>query len=136
LIMQAEPSVSSELAVALRRARRARGVSIASLAAQAGVSARLVSEFEQQKRPHVSLETALRLLRLLDLEVAIAPTSGPPSDSSTRAERARVRRATWTGVKSTLAQSDDPTPPASPAARLAAVAHVSRLAYAVRRAAR
>ncbi|HMS02913.1 MAG TPA: helix-turn-helix domain-containing protein [Gemmatimonadaceae bacterium] len=134
--MQPEPSASSELAVALRRARRARGVSIASLAAQAGVSARLVSEFEQQKRPHVSLETALRLLRLVDVEVAIAPTSGPPSDSSARSERARVRRATWAGVKSTLAQSDDPAPPASPAARLAAVADVSRLAYAVRRAAR
>lgn len=134
--MQIEPSASAWLSVALRRARRERGVSIAALAAQAGVSARLVSEFEQQKRPHVSLETALRLLRLVDVSVVVAPSSAPPSDTSTRAERARVRRATWTGVKSTLAQSEDPAPPATPAARLAAVADVSRLAYAVRRAAR
>jgi transcriptional regulator with XRE-family HTH domain len=133
--MQIEPSVSAQLAIALRRARRERGVSIAALAAQAGVSARLVSEFEQLKRPHVSLETALRLLRLVNVSVVVAPSSAPPPDPSTRAERARLRRETWTGVKSTLTQSEDPEPPATLGARLAAVADVSRLAYAVRRAA-
>jgi transcriptional regulator with XRE-family HTH domain len=39
-------------------ARRNRRMPLAELAASAGVSPRLVSEFEQGKRPNVSLATA------------------------------------------------------------------------------
>jgi len=60
---------SATMAAALRQARRARKISIADLAAQAGVSPRLISDFELGKRPHVSLATAMRLLELVGLRV-------------------------------------------------------------------
>jgi len=122
------------LAAALRDARQARRVSIAALAAQSGVSPRLISEFEQGKRPNVSLETALRLLQLM--EVTVTPSGAPlPTDEDRgRSERAARRRRTWVGERSTLAAHDAPTPPAGAAARLAAVASASRLSMALQHA--
>jgi len=78
------------LAAALREARRERRVSIAALAAQAGVSPRLISEFEQGKRPHVSLDTALRLLELMQVPLLVAQAL-PEIDE----DRARRERASW-----------------------------------------
>ena len=125
----------SQIAAALRSARRARRISIASLAAEAGVSPRLVSEFEQNKRPNVSLETALRLISLVELRVVIEPGASA-ADGAARAREARAveRRRSWVGAKTTLHDQQAPEPPASPEARIAAVANVSRLAAAIKRA--
>jgi transcriptional regulator with XRE-family HTH domain len=131
------PSTESlqTLARALRAARKARKVSIAMLAAEGGVSPRLISEFEQGKRPHVSLDTILRLLALMHVPVTVAGT--PLGDITlARADRAERRRQTWSGFQSTVAAQDDPAPPTSAVARLAAVGRASRLAVALQRASR
>jgi transcriptional regulator with XRE-family HTH domain len=65
------------IASALREARRSRRMSIAELAASAGVSPRLISEFEQGKRPNVSLETALRLLTLVGVSLHLHDAAEP-----------------------------------------------------------
>lgn len=122
------------LASALREARRARKVSIAALAAQSGVSPRLISEFEQGKRPHVSLVTALRLLQLMDVTVSVSGAPVPTDEDRARLERAEHRRRTWTGEQSTLSAHHEPKAPGGAAARLAAVAGASRLAVALRQA--
>ncbi|WP_373068872.1 helix-turn-helix domain-containing protein [Gemmatimonas sp.] len=132
--MRADSSLVATLAAALRNARRAKRVSIAALAAQAGVSPRLISEFEQGKRPHVSLETASRLLHLMHVVVTVARAPSPVDADRARAERAAVRRQTWTGSQSTLAMHDDPRPPATAGARLAAVSGASALTVALQRA--
>ncbi len=133
--MSSSLALVARLSVALRSARRARGVSIQSLAERAGVSARLVSEFERNRRPHVSLETALRLLNLVEVQVAL-DTAGISAtiEQGTRERRASERRRTWVGAKTTLREQQPPKPPASPEARLSAVARVSRLAAALERA--
>lgn len=127
-------SLVTTLAAALRDARRARRLSIASLAAQSGVSPRLISEFERGKRPHVSLETTLRLLQLVDVTVTVSGAPPPVDEDRAWSERAARRRRTWVGSQSTLAAHDAPTPPAGATARLAAVALASRLAVALRHA--
>ena len=81
------------LASALRRARRARRKSIADLAAEAGVSPRLVSEFEQGKRSNVSLETALRLLSLVGVSIRLHNAAALDVSEQARAERAAQRRS-------------------------------------------
>jgi transcriptional regulator with XRE-family HTH domain len=92
------------IASTLREARSNRRVSIAELAARAGVSPRLVSEFEQGKRPNVSLETALRLLELVGVSVHLHGTAAMADPERTRAQRAAIRRSSWTGSLSTLAE--------------------------------
>jgi transcriptional regulator with XRE-family HTH domain len=124
----------------LREARLARGLSIVALASQAGVSPRLVSDFELGKRPNVSLETALRLLELVQAPL-IASSEDSRVDSSeemndARAARAAHRRATWTGVQTTLAELAEPSAPAGARERLLAVARVSRLAIGLQSAPR
>lgn len=123
------------LARALRAARKARKVSIAMLAAEGDVSPRLISEFEQGKRPHVSLDTILRLLALMHVPVTVAGTQLGDA-SRARADRAERRRQTWGGFQSTVAAQVDPAPPTSAVARLAAVGRASRLAVALQRASR
>lgn len=120
-----------DLADALRAGRHAEGLSIAELAEQAGVSPRLVSEFENGKRPNVSLETALRLLALVHIPLAISP-----APTAAAALRVAARRRTWTAWKGTRADQDAPAAPSKPADRLAAVARASRLAVGLRKAAR
>lgn len=110
-------------------------MSIAELAASAGVSPRLISEFEQGKRPNVSLETALRLLTLVGVSLHLHAAE-PRDAAKARAERAARRRNSWTGTRSTLDAQINPSAAASPAARLGAVAHASALATALQRAAR
>ncbi|WP_345785840.1 helix-turn-helix domain-containing protein [Gemmatimonas sp.] len=68
------------LATELRNARRPRGLSIATLAVEAGVSPRLISEFEQGKRSNVSLETALRLLSLVGVSLRLSDAAGRAAD--------------------------------------------------------
>ncbi len=134
--MNPDASLVATLGAALRDARRAQRVSIAALAAQAGVSPRLISEFELGKRPHVSLETALRLLYLMHVPVTVAGAPSVVDADRERVERAARRRHTWTGSQSTLAMHDAPRPPATAAARLAAVSAASGLAVALQRASR
>jgi len=126
-------STPTAVAAALRSARKAKGVSIADLAARSGVSPRLISEFERGKRPHVSLTTTLRLLSLLDVRIAV---EGAPSADQGRAERAALRRRTWVGRKGTVARQGAPDAPATGGERLLAVAGASRLAVGLRAARR
>lgn len=121
------------LAATLRRQREARGLSIATLAAAVGVSPRLVSEFERGKRPHVSLETAMRLLEHVGSQLS-AVGSAVADEETNRAERAARRRRSWTGSFSTLAAQSAPPPPAEFAERLLAVAEASKLANGLRSA--
>jgi transcriptional regulator with XRE-family HTH domain len=95
--MSLQPSLPTALATALRTARTTRGLSISALAAQGGVSPRLVSEFERGKRPHISLDTALRLLHLVRVPLSIAASPTEVSEEVARAERAARRRDTWVG---------------------------------------
>lgn len=123
----------------LRSARRHRGLTRADLAREGGVSLRLVAELEQGKRPNVSLESALTLLRAAGVTVLARAPNGeaveirdPAVAALERAERSAERRRTWTGRRVSLHAAGDPPPPArSKAARLAAVGVVSRQAGAV-----
>ncbi len=126
--------LSDAIGLELRTARTARGVSRASLAAQAGVSVRLVAELERGERPNVSLETALQLLRALGMTLrpAAAETIGDP-DGARRArdERTAVRRATWVGAIASLSDERAPVPPDTIRGRIAAVTQASNLAHAI-----
>ena len=124
------------LASTLRQARRRRGFSIATLAAEAGVSPRLISEFEQGKRPHVSLDTALRLLSLVGISIRLHDAATVEDPDQTRVARAARRRSQWTGSLTTLQSQVDPSAPSSASARLGAVAKASALAAGLQRAAR
>lgn len=126
----------TELPSALREARRSRRVSIATLAAEAGVSPRLISEFEQGKRPNVSLETVLRLLALVGVSIRVAGKEEQGQADQARARRAALRRQSWSGSQSTLMSQPDPAAPELAAARLGAVASASILASALQHAPR
>lgn len=126
----------TELPSALRAARRSRRVSIVTLAAEAAVSPRLISEFEQGKRPNVSLETVLRLLALVGVSIRVAGTEEQGQADQARARRAALRRQSWSGSQSTLLSQADPAAPELAAARLGAVASASILASALQHAPR
>ena len=126
----------TELPSALRAARRSRRVSIVTLAAEAGVSPRLISEFEQGKRPNVSLETVLRLLALVGVSIRVAGKEEQGQADQARERRAALRRQSWSGSQSTLLSQPDPAAPELAAARLGAVASASILASALQHAKR
>lgn len=134
--MSTRPPLLAAIAAALRTARKSHGLSIAALAAQGGVSPRLVSEFEHGRRPHVSLETALRLLQLVNVPVSIAGPQLGGGDEEARAARAALRRRTWVVEKSTLREQKAPHAPTSAAARLTAVAQASHLGVGLQTAPR
>ena len=87
-----------------------------------------MSEFERGKRPQVSLDTAMRLLHLVNVSLTVNQHALPVSDEASRRERAELRRRTWSGEKTTLAKQQTPVAPASNVGRLTAVARASRLA--------
>ena len=123
----------------LRSARTHRGLSRAELAERGGVSVRLVAELEQGKRPNVSLESALKLLRAAGVSVVARAPHGevveirdPAAELLERGERSLQRRKTWTGRQVHLHSSgDEPRPERSKSKRLASVGRVSRLAYSI-----
>jgi transcriptional regulator with XRE-family HTH domain len=122
---------SAEIGRTLREHRVAQRVSRVQLAALAGVSVRLVAEFERGARPHVSLETALRLLRLLGVSLQTARAADADA-AAARAARAETRRATWQGHVTTLSESETaPNPPRAVSARIAGVTEASALAHAL-----
>ena len=128
---------SEAIGRAVRRARQQLGISMAALATRAGVSLRLVAEFERGERPNVSLETVLTLLELVNCSVIVGKPGGAEvplvdADGSdgARAARAALRRATWTGRVIPLhAEGDAPRPPRTAAERLSAVAELSEQGY-------
>lgn len=131
--MSSANDLGTHVAALLRAHRRARGVTIASLAAEVGVSPRLISEFERGKRPHVSLETTLRLLHSVGAPVPGAlPVMSDEADA--RAARAAHRRQTWRGSHSTVSEQSPPAPSLEFAERLMAVASASQLAMGLRAA--
>jgi len=130
---------ANELGALLKQARKQTGKTRQALAADAGVSVRLIAEFERGQRPNVSLDTALRLFDLLGMHIdvrlpqAAAQQAGAAhvSDASFAA-RAAHRLATWTGRHVSL-HDDDSTVhlPQSDEEAVAAVWRVSQLAHAV-----
>jgi transcriptional regulator with XRE-family HTH domain len=131
--------LSHSLGPLLKSARQQLGLSRDALAAKAGVSLRLVAEFERGQRSNVSLESALRLLKAVGITVvaraphgAAAEIRGTAAERLERAARAAQRRETWTGRHVHLRDSgDDPRPPRSLPRRIASVAAISDAAYAV-----
>ncbi|MHB1297752.1 MAG: helix-turn-helix transcriptional regulator [Gemmatimonadaceae bacterium] len=131
--------LSSRLGALLRAARRSRNLSRAELSQHAEVSVRLIAELERGERPNVSLETALRLLSLVGLSMSVTPGEqqasgirGSSDAAIARVQRAARRRQTWTGRHVKLSDAgEEPRPVSSAAGRVASVAEVSRLAYAV-----
>ncbi len=121
------------LAATLRTARTERRLSIAQLAILAKVSPRLISELERGKRVHVSFDTAMRLLQLVDVSVAFDRQQHLSSDTAARA-RAERRLSTWTGAKTTLATQAPPPPSSAAAERLEAVARASLLTAGLQKA--
>ena len=70
--------LAHQIGSTLREARQFLAISQAELATRAGVTTRLVSEFERGVRPNVSLETALRILN----EVGVVIQLGAPNGQS------------------------------------------------------
>ena len=96
-------------------ARKTLGLTQKELARRANVSERLWAEVERGERPNVSLETALRMLSEVGVSVRLNDplgTSRELSDAQTivaaRVARAAVRRASWTGTQTTLAEEGVP----------------------------
>ena len=124
--MSTPPPAVVILAATLRAARTERRLSIVQLATLANVSPRLISELERGMRAHVSFETAMRLLQLVDVSVAFDRRDHPSSEDAARA-RAERRRSSWTGTKTTLATEGPPQPSSAAVERLIAVARASLL---------
>lgn len=130
---------ASALGALLKQARKRTGKTRRALAAEAGVSVRLVAEFERGQRPNVSLDTALRLFDLVGMDVSVQVRDASVQQTGTSylndpsfAARAARRRATWTGRHVLMHDDDSPVHvPQSAEEALAAVWRVSQLAHAV-----
>ena len=130
---------SDRIGLLLKSARRQLGLTREAIAKLAGVSPRLVAELERGQRPNVSLESSLRLLDLAGVSVVARTPDGAVTsihsksvEALHRLARAERRRKTWTGRLITLHEEGvDPRPVGATALRVAAVAEVSRQAYAL-----
>lgn len=134
--------LSQQIGSTLRDARRGLAISQAELATRAGVTTRLVSEFERGVRPNVSLETALRILNEVGVVVQLGAPDGrsvrlvdPTRADAARDARAQARRMHWTGQQIRLTdEGKAPDAPTAKTLRLAAVQRVSVQAHAIARA--
>ncbi len=122
----------------LKSTRKLLGITQADAAKRAGVSVRLWAEVERGERENVSLDTAIRLLSEMGIEVVLEASAGArigltigKAARRARAVRADIRRVTWTGRKLRLGDDDDEPEAGDQAHRLAAVHEVSRNAYAI-----
>ncbi len=130
---------SDRIGLLLKSSRRQLGLTREAIAKLAGVSPRLVAELERGQRPNVSLESALRLLDIAGVAVVAGTPDGAVTEIHTksvavlhRLARAERRRKTWTGRHLSLREEGvDPRPVGATSKRLAAVAEVSRQAYAL-----
>jgi transcriptional regulator with XRE-family HTH domain len=131
--------LSHGLGPLLKSARQQLGLSREALASKAGVSMRLVAEFERGQRSNVSLESALRLFKSVGItvvarapHVAAAEIRGTGAARLERAARAARRRETWTGRHVHLRDSGDaPRAPRSLPRRIVSVAAISGAAYVI-----
>ncbi len=136
--------LSHDLGPLLKDARQQLGLTREALAGRAGVSMRLVAEFERGQRSNVSLESALRLFTCVGITVvakaphgAAAEIRGTAAARLERAARAARRRETWTGRHVHLRHAGDPpTAPRSRPRRIASVAAVSTAAHVIASASR
>lgn len=136
--------LSHDLGPLLKGARQQLGMTREALAAKAGVSMRLVAEFERGQRSNVSLESALRLFTSVGITVvaraphgAATEIRGAAAARLERAARAARRRETWTGRHVHLKHSGDaPRAPRSKPRRIASVAAVSHAAHVIASASR
>lgn len=136
--------LAQQIGSTLRDARRSLAISQAELATRAGVTTRLVSEFERGVRPNVSLETALRILNQVGVVIQLGAPNGrsvvlvdPAHANAGREARAQARRMHWVGRQIRLAdEGEAPTAPAAKALRLGAVNRVSLQAHAIAESAR
>lgn len=130
---------AAQLGAHFKAARKALRWSQRDVAESVGVSERLVREFERGLRPNLSVDTAFRLLAHVGVSIQVEGHGAFPSrvylpdmDAQSMAARAQIRRVTWRGAQTRLSSSEDePTPPRSRAQRMASVAQVSALAYAL-----
>lgn len=131
--------LSDGLGPLLKSARQQLGLSREALASKAGVSMRLVAEFERGQRSNVSLESALRLFKSVGITVVAraphglaAEIRGTGAARLERAARAAHRRETWTGRFVHLRDSGDaPRAPRALPRRIASVAAISDAAYVI-----
>lgn len=142
--MREAPMLSHDLGPLLKSARQQLGVTRETLAAKAGVSMRLVAEFERGQRSNVSLESALRMFTSVGITVVAraangtaAEIRGAASARLERAARAARRRETWTGRHVHLRHSGEaPIAPRSRPRRIASVAAISEAAHVIASASR
>lgn len=83
--MEARPRVvltTEDLGMVLRAARRARSLTQQQAAELTGVGTRLWNEAERGKRNQLGLETALRMLHILGLDLVIEPRTQRRGGSS------------------------------------------------------
>ena len=122
----------------LKSTRMLLGVTQTNAAKRAGVSVRLWAEVERGERENVSLDTTIRMLGEMGIELVLeAPggdriglTSGATARRA-RAARAAIRRVTWTGRKIRLGDDDEPPDAGDRMQALVAVHEISRNAYAI-----
>ena len=72
-----------EFGAVLRAARRARHLTQQKAAALAGVSPRLWNETERGKRLQLGMETALRMLQILGLDLGLIPRTRGETSAGT-----------------------------------------------------
>lgn len=123
---------AQQIAKSLRAARLKLGATQKDMAERVGVSARLWAEVERGERPNVSLETALRMLDSVGVQLRIGTAPLPElTEEEQRRARAAHRRATWTGRQVALTDEHEPPTDRDPVRRFKAVGIVSAAAYAV-----
>ena len=122
---------AQQIAKSLRSARLTLGATQKDMAERVGVSPRLWAEVERGERPNVSLETALRMLNSVGVQLRIGNVPLPePTEEEERLARAAHRRATWTGRQIALTDEHEPPADRDPVRRFKAVGIVSATAYA------
>lgn len=131
---------SKKIGDLLLRARKELKISREELARRGGVSTRLVAELERGQRPNVSLESTLNLLNLVGVSVVAKRRDGSNAEIKdtldSAAERAMLRRRTWTGRHINLHdEGGAPYSGRSHEQRLSALSQISAQAFAFSRAA-
>ncbi len=131
--------VNEQIGRVLRGARETLGLSQTAIARRAGVSTRLWAEVERGQRPNVSLHTAVRMLAEVGVSMSLSGVGGVAAvirdvslERASRAARAALRRASWTGRQILLAdEGSDEMDMVAGVGRLSAVGRVSEQAYTV-----
>lgn len=78
-----------EIGAEIRRERKRRGLSQASLAALLGMSRTTIGQIESGTIREIGVRKLLRLLEVLDLELRVRPAGTPPTLDELREENER-----------------------------------------------